>query len=49
MLPTEDGIRLVSVLPDELKSPKLTADWENALVLVGKGGGSSNEGFHDKH
>lgn len=37
MLPTEDGIRLISVLPDELKSPKLTADWENALALVAKG------------
>ena len=37
MLPTEDGINLISVMPDKLKSPKLTADWENALTLVAKG------------
>ncbi len=37
MIPTEDGMRLIAALPDELKSPKLTADWENALTLVAKG------------
>ncbi|MCM1410866.1 MAG: DNA topoisomerase 3 [Lachnospiraceae bacterium] len=37
MLPTEDGVKLISVLPDVVKSPKLTADWENALTLVAKG------------
>lgn len=34
---TEDGMRLVSIVPDMIKSPKLTADWENALSLVAKG------------
>ena len=29
MLPTEDGVKLITVLPDVVKSPKLTADWEN--------------------
>lgn len=37
MLPTEDGVRLITVLPDVIKSPKLTADWENALTLIAKG------------
>lgn len=37
MIPTEDGMKLIAVLPDVVKSPKLTADWENALTLVAKG------------
>ena len=37
MIPTEDGMKLITVLPDVVKSPKLTADWENALTLVAKG------------
>ena len=37
LIPTEDGIKLVSVLPDTLKSPGLTAEWENALALVAEG------------
>ena len=37
MIPTEDGMKLITILPDVVKSPKLTADWENALSLVAKG------------
>ena len=37
LIPTEDGMKLITVLPDVVKSPKLTADWENALTLVAKG------------
>ena len=37
MIPTEDGMKLVTILPDVVKSPKLTADWENELTLVSKG------------
>lgn len=37
IIPTEVGIKLITVLPDVVKSPKLTADWENALTLVAKG------------
>ena len=37
LIPTEDGIKLVSVLPDTLKSPGLTAEWENALARVAEG------------
>ena len=37
LVPTDDGIKLITVLPDRVKSPKLTADWENALALIAKG------------
>ena len=37
LIPTEDGEKLLLILPDSMKSPKLTADWENALTLVAKG------------
>ena len=33
MIPTEDGMKLITILPDVVKSPKLTADWENELTL----------------
>lgn len=37
MIPTDDGIKLITILPDVVKSPQLTADWENELVRVSKG------------
>lgn len=37
MIPTEDGMKLITILPEMVKSPKLTADWENELTLVSKG------------
>lgn len=37
LVPTRDGINLVTVLPDMLASPQLTADWENKLSQVAKG------------
>jgi DNA topoisomerase-3 len=43
MIPTEDGMKLITVLPDVVKSPQLTADWENALVQVSKGEYSMDE------
>ncbi len=43
MIPTEDGVKLITILPDVVKSPKLTADWENALTLVAKGEYSMQE------
>lgn len=41
MLPTEDGVKLITVLPEVVKSPKLTAEWENDLTLISKGEKSS--------
>ncbi len=43
LIPTEDGVKLITILPDVVKSPKLTADWENALTLVAKGEYSMQE------
>ena len=37
LIPTKAGINLVTVLPDTLTSPKLTADWEQRLNEVAKG------------
>jgi len=37
LIPTGDGINLVSILPEEIKSPTLTAEWENALTQIAKG------------
>ena len=37
LVPTKNGINLVCVLPDSLTSPKLTAEWENTLMLIAKG------------
>ena len=37
LIPSEDGENLIKVMPDILKSPQLTADWENALTRVAKG------------
>jgi len=35
--PTPDGVNLIAVLPDTLKSLTLTAEWENALTEIAKG------------
>lgn len=37
LVPTDDGIKLASLMPEEIKSPKLTADWENALMKIEHG------------
>ena len=37
LIPTPDGENLIKILPDPLKSPELTANWENALTLIAKG------------
>jgi DNA topoisomerase-3 len=37
LVPTERGINLIAVLPDTVKSPLLTANWEQMLKLVEKG------------
>ena len=36
-------MKLIAVLPDVVKSPKFTADWENALTLIAKGEYSMQE------
>ncbi|MBQ9361106.1 MAG: DNA topoisomerase III [Lachnospiraceae bacterium] len=37
---TDEGNRLITVLPDRIKSPSYTAEWENRLAEIAKGEGS---------
>ena len=37
ILPTADGRNLIRILPEMIKSPKLTAEWENDLTLISRG------------
>ena len=37
LIPTERGAALISVLPEKLTSPKLTAEWENVLTEIARG------------
>lgn len=37
LIATDRGKNLVDILPDAVKSPSLTAEWENKLSLVAKG------------
>ena len=37
LLPTQDGINLISILPEPLTSPMLTAEWEQQLTEIAKG------------
>lgn len=47
LTPTTDGINLIAILPDVLTSPKLTAEWENALTLIAKGEASPADFMRD--
>lgn len=37
LIPTKDGINLVTVLPEPLTSPMLTAEWEQQLTAIARG------------
>jgi len=37
LIPTQDGINLISILPEPLTSPMLTAEWEQQLTEIAKG------------
>ena len=37
LVPTSLGIELLDIVPDQLKSPELTARWEQRLSLISKG------------
>ena len=43
LIPTKAGVNLVTVLPELLTSPKLTADWEQRLNEVAKGQASPGD------
>lgn len=40
--PTSKGIQLIGLVPEDLKSPELTAKWEQQLALISKGKVSSS-------
>ncbi len=37
LIATDKGVNLIKVVPDEVKSPKMTADWETDLQSIEKG------------
>lgn len=37
IIPTSKGIQLINLVPEDLKSPKLTAKWEQQLSKISKG------------
>ena len=37
LVPTKDGINLVAVLPEQITSPTMTAEWENTLMQIERG------------
>ncbi len=51
LIPTKAGINLVTVLPEPLTSPMLTAEWEQRLTAIAKGEadpGGFLDGIRDK-
>ena len=40
---TEEGMYLISIVPERLKSPVYTAEWENKLSLIAKGEASPED------
>lgn len=47
LLPTQKGIALIRVLPDQLKSPLMTAEWEQRLKLIEHGAAHSDLFMND--
>lgn len=43
LVPTKQGISVIKVLPPDLYSPKITADWENQIAEIANGSLSENE------
>lgn len=38
LVPTHKGIALITVIPEEIQSPSMTAEWEQKLLQIEKGG-----------
>ena len=47
LMPTRAAISLITVLPEQLRSPKLTAEWEHKLGEIEKGKLSADEFISD--
>ncbi|MBR1634349.1 MAG: DNA topoisomerase III [Lachnospiraceae bacterium] len=47
ILPTAEGTALAGLLPDKMKSPSLTAAWENRLLAIEKGTADADRFMED--
>lgn len=43
LVPTKDGNNLVCVLPEQITSPSMTAEWENTLVQIERGNADADK------
>ena len=43
IFPTSKGIQLIGLVPEEIKSPELTAKWEQQLSLISKGNANADQ------
>ena len=43
LIPTQDGISLITILPEELTSAKMTAEWEMELAHIAQGKGKGED------
>ena len=43
LIPTKDGNSLVCVLPEQLTSPSMTAEWENTLMQIERGNADADK------
>lgn len=43
LIPTKDGNNLVCVLPEQITSPSMTAEWENTLMQIERGKADANK------
>lgn len=46
LVPTKDGIALITILPEELVSPKMTADWEMELTRIAQDKADGGDFIH---
>ncbi|HEX9063275.1 MAG TPA: DNA topoisomerase, partial [Clostridia bacterium] len=42
IVPTSKGIQLISLVPEDIKSPELTAKWEQRLMQISRGSANSD-------
>lgn len=43
LIPTDKGISIISVVPDEIKTPEMTGKWERALYRIAEGSMEPNK------
>ena len=43
LIPTHKGVALITVMPEQIQSPSMTADWEEKLLMIERGEYSGEE------